>query len=299
MAPFTDLDDALTRIQVDAVLINTPAEWHYRQTRAAVEGGFDVLVAKPMTAKWKDAVDLVEIVAGSRVTVSVVQQMRFNRHYQAVRRLVESGRLGDIEAVFFQNSKPRPEPANLAQMAHPALYETSCHHFDSIFSVLGEPTPTSVSCQEYNPSWSPYAGAGMVNALVELDNRIRVIYHGGFCSQAAMYDLRLEGTRGTLRCRGLHMSNDTMSYEFAERLGTFEPVTIDQDLPAQGPWQPYLDAWYAYLNGGTEPAFSARNNLKVLSLIDAAIRSAESGRRIDVAGDPRYDAAPTRREART
>ncbi|WP_020576577.1 Gfo/Idh/MocA family protein [Actinopolymorpha alba] len=296
IATFTDLDEALAQAQVDAVLVNTPAELHYPQARAAIEAGLDALVAKPMTAEWKDAVALVDLAEERGVTLSVVQQLRFNRHYQAVRRFVESGRLGDVEAVFFQNSKPRPEPANLARMIHPALYEASCHHFDSLFSVLGEPMPTSVSCQEYNPTWSPYAGAGMVNALIEVDNRVHIVYHGGFCAQAPMYDVRFEGTKGVLRCRGLHMSVDTMAYEFADRLGAFEPIQIDEDLPVQGPWQPYLDAWYAYLTGGPEPPFSGRRNLRVLSLIDGAMRSAESGMRIDVAGDQRYASAFSRRE---
>ena len=68
-----------------------------------------------------------------------------------------------------------------------------------------------------------------MNALIECAGGMHVLYHGGFSSQSDHYELRIEGTRGVLRCRGIHMSNDHMEYEFAAR---GEKFIRRQDLDA-------------------------------------------------------------------
>lgn len=293
-ALFTDLSSALESLDADTVLINTPSELHHAQTRAALEAGKRALVAKPITNDYEQAVELVEIAAANGVTLSVGQQMRYNRHYTAVARFVESGRLGSVEAIFFQNSKPRPNPANLARMDQPSLYENACHHFDSFLAVLPDHVPEWISCDGFIPSWSPYVGPCMVNALIRFSGEsghLHALYHGGFSSRAPMYEFRLEGSQGALRCHGVHMSNDAMSYEFAPALGDFSPANIYADIPAQNPWDPFFDHWHAYLTGGPEPPFSGRRNLQVFALLTAAIESVETGRPVEIASNPRFAAA--------
>ena len=290
-AVYKDLGHALETSGAEAVIINTPSELHYVQTKAAIAAGKHVLVAKPITNNYEQAVELVELAASRGVSLAVGQQLRYNRHYTAVKRFVEAGKLGAVEAVFFMNSKPRPKPANLARMDQPALYENACHHFDCFMAIFEDRVPEWISCDGFIPSWSPYAGPTMVNALIHFADGLHMLYHGGFASQGPMYEFRLEGSAGALNCHGLHMSNDTMSYQFAPPLGNFAPEAIDADIPACQPWAPFLDIWHDYLQGGQEPPFSGRNNLKVFALLSAAIESVNTRQPVSVAGNPRYAGA--------
>ena len=290
-ALFQDLEAAFNTVEADAVLINTPSELHFAQTKAALEAGLHPLVAKPITNNYEEAVELVELAADKGLRLCVGQQMRYFRHYQAVKRFVASGELGRVEQIFFMNSKPRHKALNLVGMAQPALYEMSCHHFDSIMSVIPDQVPESIVCDGYQPSWSVYDGPCMVNALIRFSDGLHILYHGGFSSQSNCYEFRLEGTEGVLRCRGLHMSNNTMTNEFAPRGGDFSPSDMDADLPIIQPWQPFFDRWVDYLHGGAEPPFSGRNNLKVFALLSAAIDSIQGGGFVQVAGNPRYATA--------
>jgi predicted dehydrogenase len=291
-ALFRSLDEALARTQADVAIVNTPSDLHYAQTRAALEAGLHALVAKPVTNRFEHAAELVRIAAQRNVTLSVGQQIRYNRHYTALREYLASGQLGDVEAAWFMNSKPRPNPANLALMKQPSLYENACHHFDSFLAVFGDPVPEWIACDGFIPSWSPYAGPCMVNALIRFGRPagqpLHLSYHGGFSSRAPMYEFRIEGSQGALCCHGVHMSNDAMRYERAPALGQFAPAEIDAGIPAQEPFVPFLDAWHGYVNGGAEPPFSGRNNLKVFAMLSAAIESAESGKPAEIAGNPRY-----------
>jgi predicted dehydrogenase len=290
-AAFGDCAAMLRSVAADAVLVNTPSELHYAQARAALERGLHVLVAKPIADSYREAVRLVRLARARRLKLAVGQQIRFNRHYRAVRGFVASGRLGRVEVVHFLNSKPRRRALNLAALEQPALHEMSCHHFDSLLAILPRAVPESIAADGFRPSWSVYRGPCMVNALIRFSGGVHVLYHGGFSSQADCYELRLEGTRGALRCRGVHMSVDGMRYEFAPRGGSFAPVEPDRGMPPVNPWREFFERWRAWLEGGPEPPFSGRNNLKVFALVSAGIESVRSGRTVRVAGSARYQAA--------
>jgi len=142
---FCDLTTALAETRADAVLVNTPSEHHHALSKEALDAGHHVLVAKPIANDFDEAYELVELADAKGVTLCVGQQMRFMRHYRAVRRFVGSGRLGSVEVINFLNPKPRPNPLNLARLEQPALHELSCHHFDSLLAVVPQYRP-AVDC---------------------------------------------------------------------------------------------------------------------------------------------------------
>ena len=299
-ALFTDLGRALTEAKAtygaNVALINTPSELHFAQARAALEAGYHVLVAKPVTNAFEDAAALVELAEAQGLTLSVGQQMRYNRHYTTVREFLATGELGSVEMVNFLNAKPRHKALNLATMDQPALYEMSCHHFDSLLSLFPTATPSWIMVDGFRPSWSVYVGPCSINGLIHLEDqgrKVHVLYHGGFSSQSDLYELRMEGSAGALRCRGLHMSNDTMDYELAPRNGAWSPRDLDEGKPPVSPWVPFFDHWRHYVAHGTladgsRPPFSGRANLAVFAMLSAGIDAIASGRPVDIAGNPRY-----------
>jgi len=291
-ALFTELGAALAALGPDAVLINTPSELHFAQAKQCLEAGCHPLVAKPVTNDFDQAVSLVDLAADKGLRLCVAQQIRYNRHYTALAEYVKSGALGSVEAAWFMNSKPRPNVANLGKMLQPTLYENACHHFDAFLSVFAGREPEWISCDGFVPSWSKYAGPCMVNALIRFSGNLHLAYHGGFSSQAPMYEFRLEGSDGALKCRGIHMSNDTMDYEVASASDRqFVARRIDDAVPQCDPWIPFLNVWHDHLRGGAEPPFSGRENLKVFAMLSAAIESVETGSPVEIAGNPKYRAA--------
>ena len=289
-ALFTDLERAFYEKAADVALINTPSEWHYLQAETALLAGLSPLVAKPLTNDFARSQDLVALAAERGVKLAVGQQMRYFRHYLTVAEFVASGVLGEVEQIYFFNAKPRHQARNLAGFEQPVLWEMTCHHLDCLFAILPDLIPESVICDGFLPSWSVYDSACMINGLFRFSGGIHMIYHAGYSTQSDCYELRLEGSKGVLRCRGLHMSKNEMTYEFAERGAPFEVVDLERGRPPTVPWSLFFDRWHAWLNGGAEPHFSGRNNLKVLATIDAAIDSLSTGAFAPIAGNERYQA---------
>ncbi len=287
-ALYADLEQALGHCEADAAIINTPSDLHYAQTDAALRAGFSPLVAKPLTNDFAQSQALTDLAALRGIRLCVGQQMRYFRHYLSVAEFVASGALGAVEQIFFFNAKPRHQARNLADFEQPVLWEMTCHHLDCFWSLLPDLRPEAVLVDGFQPSWSVYGSPCMINGVFRFEGGPRMLYHAGYSSQSDCYELRLEGEKGVLRCRGLHMSKNEMAYEFAERGGDFQAIDLDRGRPPTQPWSIFFEHWRDYLAGGREPHFSGRQNLRVLASIAAAIDSLSSGAFTPIAGDPRY-----------
>ena len=289
----TNLEHALANTDATVVIVNTPSHLHFDQVAKVLRSGRHVLVAKPVTNDFDEAVALVELARANAVTLAVGQQMRYRRHYRAVAAYVASGALGTPQSVNFINAKPRPKALNLASMLQPALYEMSCHHFDCLMSVFPGAMPEWIVCDGFRPSWSPYAGPCMVNAAIRFSGNLHVLYQGGFSSQADSYEFRIEGTSGALRCRGVHMSKDPVTYENASPNGAWEPVDIEAAVPAGDAWVDLLNLWRDQVAGLVDPPFSGRRNLLPFALLSAGVDSVNSGLPVSLGPDSRFAIAFT------
>lgn len=84
---------------VDGVVIAVQHAYHYQVAKDAIDAGVSVLVEKPMTLKAPEAWDLVERAEKSSLHLMVGYTFQFTRHAKAVRHIVQSGRLGDIQFI--------------------------------------------------------------------------------------------------------------------------------------------------------------------------------------------------------
>jgi predicted dehydrogenase len=92
-----DPDEAL-RHKPDIVLVCTPAALHIPVALKALEAGAHVFVEKPLSTSLQGVDLLVQEARASRKVVQVGYNLRFHPAFKAMRRLVQSHRLGKILA---------------------------------------------------------------------------------------------------------------------------------------------------------------------------------------------------------
>ncbi|CAN5402431.1 hypothetical protein BH10PLA2_BH10PLA2_20140 [soil metagenome] len=98
-----EVSDLLRNDDVDAVYIATPPFLHFRQAMLALEAGKHVIVEKPLALTVAEA-DSLMAVARQRNRLLVTNLMqRYNRLFDAVRRLVETKLLGEVLHGSFEN----------------------------------------------------------------------------------------------------------------------------------------------------------------------------------------------------
>ena len=98
-AAYPDLQHLLEDPTIDIVSICTPNAYHAQQAIACLEAGKHVLVEKPMALSVADGEAMIEASVRSGSSLFVVKQNRFNAPVQAVRKLMDEGRLGRIYSV--------------------------------------------------------------------------------------------------------------------------------------------------------------------------------------------------------
>jgi predicted dehydrogenase len=91
-----DYTTILADPSIEAVHVLTPNALHYPVSKAALQAGKHVLCEKPFTVTVDEARDLVELAAKTRKANALEHNLRYYPVVQQIRRMIESGDLGEI-----------------------------------------------------------------------------------------------------------------------------------------------------------------------------------------------------------
>lgn len=269
---FTDAEHALAAVPADLVVNVTIPEAHLSVSSAAVRMGVPVLTEKPVTPTVAEAMRLAALSRAYGVLVATSQSRRHTRGISAFRdALLAAGGAEQLDVRFFQN----PRFGGFRdRMPHPLLIDMAIHTFDQARFVLGA-DPVSVYCEEFNPSWSWYDGAAAAEAVFTFAGGARFAYSGSWCADGLQTswngDWRGSAQGGTASWDG----------ETDVRLQGRDGDAVRPPLPegAEG-----LDAALAEfltaLDGGPAPSGEIHQNIWSLAMVEAALSSAEQGRRV-------------------
>ena len=131
----------------DGVIIATPDALHADPAVAFADGGYHILLEKPMAPSEDACRRIVDAARRNRVILAVCHVLRYTRYTEQLKAIVDSGRLGDVvslahlEPVGYwhqAHSFVRGNWANTARSA-PMLLAKACHDLDWIRHVVGQP----------------------------------------------------------------------------------------------------------------------------------------------------------------
>ena len=96
------LDGHFSATKPDGVILATPTPLHVEQGLACIRAGIPVLIEKPIAVSAADAEPMVAEAEAAGVPILVGHHRRHNPLIQKAKKVIESGRLGDIRAVYAQ-----------------------------------------------------------------------------------------------------------------------------------------------------------------------------------------------------
>jgi predicted dehydrogenase len=95
------LEGMMRRKDIDAVIITTPHQYHFKEVMLALEGGKHVLIEKPMATRVEDCDQMLAAAAQRGLTTAVAHNLRFRVNLPIVRALIRSGEIGSIQSMHF------------------------------------------------------------------------------------------------------------------------------------------------------------------------------------------------------
>ena len=295
--------------QLDAVSICTYNTQHAVPTIYALEHGVNVLLEKPFTVTLDEAVEVVRAEKKSGKLLSIGFQPRGDENMQMIKKIVESGALGEIYYIQTGGGRRRGIPNSTfiekSTGGIGALGDIGCYSLDVVLNAIGYPKPLTVTGykSDFFGTNPKYATPDRFHTAEENAKRFSV-------DDFAAAFVRLEG--GIILdfriAWAMHpdTSGDTIIYgkEGALRIpstecwnGTFDkPMTIYHDvagsqvetvvplIPSRGPGlfdkkiRSFLDA-IKYNKPAPVPTSEILYNQ---AIIDGICKSADLGREIEI-----------------
>jgi predicted dehydrogenase len=283
------LDDALAKVESDAVLVITPPDTHHDIVTRTLRAGKHVLVEKPLATTIEEATDLVATADAAGRTLMVSQNYRYRRPTRTAQSVISDGLLGDLISIrinFQRDTRTLFGEGNFRYaMRHPLVLDMSIHHFDLIRAITGQDV-RRVDARSWRIPDSPYQHDPAVAALVELESGAPVLYEGNWATHIAQTswngDWEIIGTKGRLTLTGGVASG--FEGDLALTKWGLAPELVDQlDVPFVDR-AGTLDAFREALSSGTQPETVAYDNIRSLAAVLGCVESIERGEAVEVTG---------------
>ena len=131
----------LFAMPVDAVVVASTPDTHFRIARDCLEHNMHVFVEKPMTLNSRDAEELTEMAEARGLVLMVGHTFEYNPAVRALRQIIQGGELGQIYYVDSVRAS-----LGLFQRNLNVLWDLAPHDISILMYILGR-DPISVSAQ--------------------------------------------------------------------------------------------------------------------------------------------------------
>jgi predicted dehydrogenase len=268
---FPSLKEALAHVSAEGVIDITPPQFHQSVSVTALEAGIPVLSEKPLANTLEAAQAIVRKADETGVLHMVSQNYRYRVTTQTLKRVLESGQMGQVGALTVSFFKGPRFGGFREEMAYPLIIDMAIHHFDAMRFFL-DSDPVSIFGQSWNPAWSWFKGDASANVLLWFANGVRVAYNGSWVSTGRETtwnaNWRFECEKGVII-----LEDDQIYTQLTgEEAVAVEPVEMEYQDQAY-----MLQQFYEAVTTGRKPTTTCQDNIKSLAIVFDIVKSFETG----------------------
>lgn len=260
---------------VDAVFVTTPDALHLSDVLEAVRHRKPVLVEKPMAMNSNEAREMVGAARSARVLLGVAHVMRFEESVRWFRERVQGGDIGtpllaraDFVAPLLNSPRTWIDDPKLATGG--PLADVGVHCLDTLRYILNDDVSSVMTRAQHDSHWTVEASAATVLNFS----------HGVLATMAvsarAPYQTLLEVIGET----GVLSAVNALNVEHPVRLELRRGFEIVESMEVlnSAAYTAQVDAFAAAIEEGRSFEIPGEEGLRNQLILDAAFRSAKSGR---------------------
>jgi len=137
-------DEILQDANIDLVVINTPNQFHYSMTKAALEAGKHVVTEKPFVIDLQQGRELIALAEKQKKILAVFHNKRLETDHLTVKKIAESKQLGRIVEVEWHYDRYRNNITHKLWKEDDlpgagTWFDLGVHMVDSILTLFGKP----------------------------------------------------------------------------------------------------------------------------------------------------------------
>jgi scyllo-inositol 2-dehydrogenase (NADP+) len=290
-----DADTAIDDPGIALIVISTPNDSHYPRAKQALLAGKHVVIDKPFTNAASEGEELIAIARERGLVLSAFHNRRWDGDFQTVKKLLDSGALGEMMLYEAHWDRWRPEVTNawrdIPEAGSGMLADLGPHLIDQLLLLMGMPEALTadISFQREGARTNDYFH------LTFHYGKRRAILAGSRLIAAPRPRFQLNGTKASFVKYGLDPQEpvmkaggtpDTPGYgvEDAEWHGALVLPDGSREtvVTERGDYRNYYSGIGRAIAEGTPPPVTAEDAVLGQRIIELAWRSAEEGRRLSL-----------------
>jgi myo-inositol 2-dehydrogenase/D-chiro-inositol 1-dehydrogenase len=267
---------------IDAVVICTPTDTHADLIERFARAGKAVFCEKPVDLSVQRVQDCLKVVAETGATLMVGFNRRFDPDFMAVKAAIDAGQIGEVEMVTISSRDPGAPPADYIKRSGGIFRDMTIHDFDMARWLLGEEPETVLASASVltDPEIGKLGDYDSVNVILRTASGKQAIITN---SRRATYgyDQRIEvlGSKGAASAENHRESN----IEIANAQGFTRPPLLNFFMTRYiAAYANEIAGFIKAVNSKGETPTTGEDGLKALALADAALKSAQEGRAVNL-----------------
>lgn len=284
------LEEILNDDNIDLVIVNTPTGTHFEYAKKVLEADKHVVVEKAFTSTVEEAIHLDQLAIEKNKLLSVFQNRRWDSDFQTVQKVIKDGLLGTVlEAEFhFDRFKDELSPKKHKETAGPGaglLYDLGPHLIDQSICLFGMPEAV-------------FADIRTLRAHSQVDDYIdlllyypslRVRLKSGLLVKEPIPSFIVHGSAGSfIKSRADIQEAALLAGEKPDQPNWGEEPVAEMGLlntkihgteerrqipTLVGNYGCYYDLLYGALTGRNDNPVSAKDGIRVMQILEAAVKS--------------------------
>ena len=309
-AVYTDFDKMLREADIDAVDNCTGHAQHAPLSIAAAEAGKHVIVEKAMALNVQECRDMIAAADKAGVTLMVAQHLRYSPEARAVKRFIDEGKLGKIQATRTHHVSGGGPPRFIdGKTGGGVLQVQQVHHIDLLRYYVGNVKRVMAACKT--------VGTLMVNGAEDLVVANFEFENGALGDLFGCWTTRLTpqgssymvyGSNGTIHSTppGMpredspmpHFGDIMLALKEGDEEELYQQDARDRERRVRPPFKPIdtstidLPSVSFFVNEilhfeecirtGREPISSGRDNIETIKVIHGIFESSRTGKPVDL-----------------
>ncbi len=267
------------------IVIATIAPTHFSLAKKALEAGKHVMVEKPMTLTAGDAIELNRVAARCGRILMVGHLMEYHPAIPAIRRLVQSGEIGDVRRIESRRSNQ-----GILRTEENVWWSFAPHDISMAVRLMGD-WPEAVRCEGQcivQPNVADVVGGTLRfpgNRVARIDvswhdpNKVRELKVYGSKRWVVFDDTLPLGQKVIVHDRGFDVNPDApLKERYTMRQGGSWPVALVDTQPLVVEAQHFVDC----IRNNSRPLSDGWAGAAVVSVLEYGQRSLDTDREVTI-----------------
>jgi len=277
VAPFTSLEECLTKSRAEAAGLFTPNHLHREQALTAADLGRHIFCEKPMATTLRECYEMMDAAERANVRLMVGHKRRLRPQYRTMAEAVHSGRLGRVLAINVNGFHYRDLQGwwRKAENSGGLLSCAGVHDIDFLRHICGEVATVSARSPVKTDHRTDFEDA--ISVLLQFESgavaTLQVSHRYPLQTFRQAFNVQIVLERG-----GIFYDPHEFAVHIQRSGGAIESFTFDNEAGFVEAYETELRSFAGWVLHGEAPVLTGWDGLRCVEIMEAARMSAFTGK---------------------